>query len=149
MTSTSSATDVPPTADGQSWATGAAAPAPTPPRASMLGPAFADALARNDYSELTSLLHPEIEFRALTPRRSWEPESRHAAIEVLRTWFGDCTIEEAWLDSDTFSDCCRVAYRFQGRRPAGPFVIEQQVYFNQCDGQINWMRIMCSGFRTP
>ncbi|MGB9184962.1 MAG: hypothetical protein WCB67_12945 [Solirubrobacteraceae bacterium] len=115
----------------------------------MLGPAFAGALARNDYSELTTLLHSEIEFRALTPRRSWEAESRDAAIKILRSWFGDCTVEEARLDSDTFSDCRRVAYRFRGRRPAGPFVIEQQVYFTQCDGQINWMRLVCSGFRTP
>lgn len=115
----------------------------------MLGPAFADALARNDYSELTALLHPEIEFRAFTPRCNWEPESRNAAIEVLRTWFADCIVEETRPDSDTFSDCYRVAYRFQGRRPAGPFVIEQQVHFNQRDGQINSMRLVCSGFRTP
>jgi ketosteroid isomerase-like protein len=115
----------------------------------MLGTAFADALARNDYSELGALLHPEIEFRALTPRRTWEPERRNEAIEVLRTWFGDCSVEEACLDSGTFSDCHRIAYRFVGRRPAGPFVIEQQVYFNQSDGQITWMRLLCSGFRTP
>jgi ketosteroid isomerase-like protein len=115
-----------------------------------LGGAFAHALARQDFQELSALLHEDIELRALTPRRAWTPENHSQALEVLQRWFGDCEIEQVvCLDTDAFADCQRVAYRFRGHRSDGPFVIEQQVYFCERDGQIDWMRIMCSGFRAP
>ena len=28
-----------------------------------------------------------------------------------------------------------------------PFVIEQQIYYTERGGRIDWMRMMCSGFR--
>jgi hypothetical protein len=117
---------------------------------SSLGRAFAHALARKDFDQAADVLHPGIDFRALTPRRTWAPENHSEAVEVLRTWFGNCRIEQVVrLDSDAFADRQHVAYRFQGHRPDGPFVIEQQVYFHESDGQIDWMRILCSGFRAP
>ena len=36
------------------------------------GPEFAHALAARDFDKLQSLLDPDVEFRALTPRRTWE-----------------------------------------------------------------------------
>jgi hypothetical protein len=117
---------------------------------SPLGPAFAHALASKDFDQAAAVLHPEIDFRALTPRRTWAPENRGEAVDVLRTWFGNCRIEQVVrLDSDGFADRQRVAYRFQGHRADGPFVIEQQVYFHERGGQTDWMRILCSGFRAP
>lgn len=99
---------------------------------------------------LGALLHPEIELRALTPRREWAPENHTQVLEVLQTWFGDCEIEQVvCVDTDAFADRQRVAFRFLGHRSDGPFMIEQQVYFCERDGQIDWMRIMCSGFRAP
>ena len=118
--------------------------------ASDPGTVFAHALARLDFQTLSALLHPEIEFRALTPRRAWAPEDRGAVIEVLRTWFDGCDIEEiVQFDTDAFAGRRRVAYRFRGQRPEGQFVIEQQVYFTERDRQIDWMRVLCSGFRVP
>jgi SnoaL-like domain len=115
-----------------------------------LGPAFAAALARRDFAEIGELLHPEVEFRALTPRRAWAPEGRAEAIEVLRTWFGDAEIEElSQLESVAFADRRRVGYRFTGTESAAPFVVEQQAYYSERDGRIDWIRIVCSGFRAP
>ena len=41
----------------------------TSARAELLGPAFAHALARRDFAQIAEVLCPDIEFRALTPRR--------------------------------------------------------------------------------
>jgi hypothetical protein len=49
---------------------------------SQLGRAFANALARQDFRGLGALLHPEIELRALTPRRAWAPENHTQVLEV-------------------------------------------------------------------
>jgi hypothetical protein len=40
-----------------------------------------------------------------------------------------------------------VGYRFRVRNPDGTFVVEQQAYLAALDGQIAWMRVLCSGFR--
>lgn len=118
--------------------------------ADTIGRAFAHAIARRDFAELGDLLHPDVEFRALTPRRTWEPAGHDAALEMLRTWFGDCQVEEVErVDATAVGDRSHLAYRFTGQRPAGPFVIEQQAYYTEREGQIDWIRILCSGFRTP
>jgi hypothetical protein len=41
----------------------------------------------------------------------------------------------------------RVGYRFRVRNPDGLFVVEQQAYLSGSDGRIEWMRVVCSGFR--
>jgi hypothetical protein len=124
--------------------------APTRTHADTIGRAFAHAIARHDFGELGDLLHPNIDFRALTPRRSWEPADHDAAVEVLRTWWGDCQIDAVErVDATAVGDRQHVAYRFAGRGPDGPFAVEQQAYFTDRDGQIDWIRILCSGFTTP
>jgi hypothetical protein len=116
----------------------------------QLGGAFAEGLARRDFDAAGSLLHREIDFAALTPRRAWAPQTHAEVIEVLRTWFATIEVDAAVeLESGAVADVLRVAYRFTGSRPEGPFVLEQQAYFRTRDGQIAWMRILCSGFRTP
>ena len=115
-----------------------------------LGKAFAEALARKDVAGLAAVLDPEIDFRGLTPSRSWEASGADAVLElVLSQWFEDSDeIEEvASLDTDAFADRQRVAYRFHVRNPDGSFVVEQQAYYTERDGQITWMRVLCSGFR--
>ena len=115
-----------------------------------IGRAFAYAIARRDFAELGDLLHPDVELRALTPGRTWEPADHDAALDVLRTWFGDCQVDEVdHVDATTVGDRSHIAYRFAGQRPDGPFVIEQQAYYTEYEGQIDWIRILCSGFRTP
>jgi len=40
-----------------------------------------------------------------------------------------------------------VGYRFSVNNPDGHFLVEQQAYLADRDGQIGWMRVVCSGFR--
>jgi hypothetical protein len=123
---------------------------PTESSTSTLGTSFAEALARKDFESLADLLHPEIDFRGLTPRRNWEANNPDDVIQgILRTWFEDSDeIDElASCESDAFSDRERVGYRFHGRNPDGPFVLEQQAYLSERDGKIGWMRVLCSGYR--
>jgi hypothetical protein len=115
-----------------------------------LGTEFASALAVKNYSRVLDLLHPEIDFRALTPNRTWEASDANAVISgVLREWFEDSDEIEALerLESDAFSDRERVGYRFSVRNPEGRFLVEQQAYLSARDGRIGWMRVVCSGFR--
>jgi len=117
----------------------------------LLGPAFAQALARGDFHQVAELLCPDIDFAALTPRRAWEAQTVEDTLRVLRTWFDEATVigEVVGVRTDTMADRHSVTYRFAGDRPQGPFVIEQHAYFTDRDGQIGWMRLVCSGFRPP
>jgi hypothetical protein len=115
-----------------------------------LGAAFASALAVKDFERIRDLLHPEIDFRGLTPRRNWEAADAETVIgAVLRQWFEDSDeIEELeHLETGSFADRERVGYRFLVRNPEGLFEVEQQVYIGERDGRIGWMRSVCSGFR--
>lgn len=116
---------------------------------SKLGRAFAEALARKQFDDAIALLAPEVEFRALTPRRSWEASVPKEVGGILRQWFKDTVeIEEVVaIETDSVADRQRVAYRFQGRNEDGPFAIEQQAYYSEQGGRIVWMRVLCSGFR--
>jgi hypothetical protein len=115
-----------------------------------LGASFAESLAAKDFEAIRALLHPEVDFRGLTPRMNWEAGDPDEVIgSVLRQWFEDSDeIEElVQVETDTFADRERVAYRFRVRNPEGVFLVEQQVYLSERDGRIAWMRSVCSGFR--
>jgi hypothetical protein len=115
-----------------------------------LGAEFATALAAKDFDRVRAMLHPEVDFRALTPRRDWEASDPETVVgSVLRQWFEDSDeIEELLkLETDAFADRERVGYRFLVRNPEGLFEVEQQVYIGEVDGRIGWMRVVCSGFR--
>jgi hypothetical protein len=119
------------------------------PRADLLGPAFAQALARRDFALVAEVLCPDIEFRALTPRRAWEADTSEETLRVLRTWFSEATVVDDVLDvrTDVVTDRHAVTYRFAGERPDGRFVIEQHAYYTERADRIGWMRLLCSGFR--
>ncbi len=115
-----------------------------------LGASFADALAAKDFDRVRDLLHPQIDFRGLTPRRDWQADDPETLIgDVLHMWFEDSDeIEELEkVETDAFADRERVGYRFRVRNPDGLFRVEQQVYIGERDGRIGWMRVVCSGFR--
>jgi hypothetical protein len=115
-----------------------------------LGAAFAEALATKDFDRIRGLLHPELDFRGLTPRRNWQASDPDAAVgSVLRSWFEDSDeIEELeLLETDSFADRERVGYRLRVRNPEGLFRVEQQVFIGEREGRIGWMRTVCSGFR--
>lgn len=115
-----------------------------------LGAEFARALAAKDLSRMLDLMHPEIDFRGMTPSRTWEANDPDAVITVLlRKWFEDKDEIESleWLETDGFADRERVGYRFSVSNPDGRFLVEQQAYLSARDEQIDWMRVLCSGFR--
>jgi hypothetical protein len=118
---------------------------------STLGKAFAEALANKDFAAIKALLHEEIDFRGLTPRRTWEAGNPDDVIQgILRQWFEDSDhIEELVnLETDSFTDLERIGYRFRVRNPDGLFAVEQQAYVQERDAKIGWMRVLCSGFRS-
>ncbi|MGH2866374.1 MAG: hypothetical protein ACRDNK_02235 [Solirubrobacteraceae bacterium] len=115
---------------------------------SSLGAKLAHSIARRDFAQLAELLHPAVDFRALTPRRVWEPANRDEVLDVIRTWFGDADIQDVLcVDTHELAGRFHVAYQYQGERPGGPFLIEQQAYYAETDGQISWIRLLCSGYR--
>jgi hypothetical protein len=115
-----------------------------------LGPQFANALAVKDFDRVRALLHPEIDFRGMTPNRVWEAEDPDKVItEILQQWFepSDEILSLDALDTGAVADRQRVGYRFSVRNPDGLHTVEQQAYIEERDGRIGWMRVLCSGFR--
>src|SRR5690242_16183777 len=123
---------------------------PTSTSTSTLGGAFAEALAKKDFATISELLHPEVDFRGLTPRRTWEADNPDDVIQgILRNWFEDSDdIEElVAVETGSVADCERVGYRFRVRTEGTLYAVEQQAYITERDGRIGWMRVLCSGFR--
>jgi hypothetical protein len=115
-----------------------------------LGAEFAQALAAKDFERLLGMFDPEVDFRALTPRLFWDPGGPEEIVGgALRQWFEDDDEIEALekLETDSVGDRERVAYRFRVRNPEGLFLVEQQAYLSGSEGRIEWMRVLCSGFR--
>jgi hypothetical protein len=51
------------------------------------------------------------------------------------------------VEEDGVADRQRVAWRFTVLSPDGRHVVEQQAYYTAANGQIDWMRVLCSGYR--
>jgi SnoaL-like domain len=120
------------------------------PEAEPLGAAFARALTAKDFDGVAALLHPDVDFRGMTPNRIWEARSPDAVVaDVLRLWLEDSDeVEElVKVELGAVGDRQHVGYRFVGTNPDGPFVVEQQAYLEERDGRIGWMRVLCSGFQ--
>jgi hypothetical protein len=114
-----------------------------------LGRAFAEAVGAKDFDRMAALMHPDIDFRAMTPGRVWEaPDAERVLSDVFRRWWEDDDIDELLsVETDAFADIEHVSYRYRGRSEDEPFIAEQQAYYRVRNGQIEWMRIMCSGTR--
>jgi hypothetical protein len=120
------------------------------PQTTTLGADFARAFAGKDSARMRELLHPEVDFKGLTPSRSWEANGPDAVLDILfGSWLEDTDSIEALeeVEDDSVADRERVGYRCSVRNPDGRFVFEQQAYLSARDGQIDWMRVVCSGFR--
>jgi hypothetical protein len=114
-----------------------------------LGAAFAQAMAAKDHDRLRELIHPDVDFHAMTPRKTWEAAGPDDIIKTVSTWFGDGDDIEALekVETDAFADRQRVGYRLRVRNDDGLSLVEQQAYIGERDGKIGWLRIMCAGYR--
>ena len=112
---------------------------------------FVRAIAEHDRTALAALFSPDIDFRGLTPRRSWEAATPPEVVDVvLGHWFEDTDHIEAVTrieHGDDVADVQRVGYRFDISNEGGPQTVEQQAYYRLTDGQLSYMRVVCSGFR--
>lgn len=116
-----------------------------------VGLRFVHALASKDRAALSSLLDPVVEFRGLTPSRSWEASNPAEVIEIL---VGSCfeprdhIRETLEADSDLVAGRDRLHYRFLVEDDDGErFLVEQHGYYDAVDGRITRMSLMCAGFR--
>lgn len=114
-----------------------------------LGEDFARAIAAKDHDRVRTLLHPELDFRAMTPSRIWEADGPEDVVSALCIWFdSDDHIDGLdVVETDAFADRERVGYRLRVHNADGEYVVEQQAYLSERDGRIGWLRIMCSGYR--
>jgi hypothetical protein len=115
-----------------------------------LGPAFAQAFTDKDAARLRELLHPEVSFRGLTPNFNWEADDVDGALQIMfGSWLEDSDHVDSLdhVETGAVGDRQRVSYRFTVTNTDGTRVAEQQAYFSERDGRIDWMRILCSGLR--
>jgi hypothetical protein len=114
------------------------------------GVEFASALVAGDYDRIRGLLAADIDFRALGPSLVWEATTPDEVIEVLREWKAGAIDEELEeIETGAVADRRRLGYRWHGRDEEGPFVSEHQAFLEERDDRIAWMRVVCSGMRTP
>lgn len=117
--------------------------------ASVAG-AFVDAILARDFARARGLLHPEIDFHAMTPKRVWEADGPAGVEQVLRAWFEhperDVERVEA-TEPAAVEDTLRVGWRVYGTGADGPFTFEQQAFVREDGGRVVWLRVMCSGPR--
>ena len=108
------------------------------------------AIASRDADGLRGLFADAVDFKGLTPGRLWEAGTPDEAVDIfLGSWFEETDRIDAvdHTDEDVVSDTQRVGYRFAITNPDGPQVVEQQAYFRETDGRIDYLRVVCSGFR--
>jgi hypothetical protein len=82
--------------------------------ARSLGARFVEALTARDHARLASLLHPDVDFRGMTPGRFWQASTATQVVdEVLRSWFDDNDQIDEVLQVETtrVADRERVGYR--------------------------------------
>lgn len=117
--------------------------------ADSLAAAFARGVAAKDGQAISALLHPQVDFRGMTPGRVWEADGPDDIVTVLGTWFdaGDVVEGIESIETDSFADRDRVGYRLRVRNAEGLHLVEQQAYLSERDGRIGWLRIMCAGYR--
>ncbi len=117
----------------------------------QIGEQLARAIAAKDAAKLYELLSPEVDFRGMTPGRFWDANSASVVVDdvLFGHWFEphDHIDEIQRIDCDTVADRQRVGHRFRVSNADGAFIVEQQAYFHVANARIDWLRIMCSGYR--
>ena len=95
-----------------------------------------------------SLLAPEVEFRALTPQRTFEAEGVEEATAVLELWYADAdTAEIEALECAEVVDRPALTYRIRWTKDEDAFVFEQGAFYDLENGKVSRIHIVCSGDR--
>jgi SnoaL-like domain len=111
---------------------------------------FAEAVAAKDAERLAALFAPGVDFRALTPNQNWQASGAAEIVEIVfGSWFEpkDEIDELVSVETGSIADRDWFAFRLRGHNPDGPFEVEQNAYLSTGGGTIEWMRVLCSGFR--
>lgn len=120
-----------------------------PTAAPVIANAFVDAIVARDVARAVALLHPDIDFRAMTPNRVWEADGPAGVEAVFREWLEDPDEEVHGVEATeatSIEDIMRVGWLVRISDVDGPHVFEQQAYVRARGAQIDWMRVMCSGW---
>jgi hypothetical protein len=100
---------------------------------------------------LKALLHPDVDFKGLTPGRAWESTSADVLVDeiLLGSWFEESDIIDRVIsiETDLVGRRVRVGYRFQVTNADGVQLVDQQAYIEADHGQIAWIRVLCAGFQ--
>lgn len=115
-----------------------------------LGERFVRAMAAKDRAALLEILHPQIDFRGLTPGDNWEAGDAESLIDdVLARWFEahDHIDEVISIQEGLVSDRRKIDYLLAVHNDDGPFLVEHLAFYDEKDGRIGWMRCVCSGWR--
>ena len=116
---------------------------------SGLAGALVDAIVARDLARAVALLHPAVDFRAMTPNRVWEAGHPAGVEAILRQWFEDPDEDVqgiAATEPTPIENTIRVGWLVHISDADGPHVFEQQAYVRERDARIDWMRVMCSGW---
>jgi hypothetical protein len=116
---------------------------------SGIASAFVDAITTRDVAAAVALLHPEIDFRAMTPNRIWEAEGPAGVEAILREWFEDPDEDIHGIEATepvSLESTVRVGWLVHISDADGPHIFEQQAYVRERDARIDWMRVICSGW---
>lgn len=109
------------------------------------------AIAGHDRAALADVLAADVDFRGLTPGRTWQAGSADEVVEiVLGHWFEDSDHVEAltrFQRGPSVVDLEQVAYRFEVVNARGSHVVEQQAYYRHDGERLTYLRVLCSGFR--
>lgn len=116
-----------------------------------VGEVFARAVAAKDADGLGALLADPVDFEALTPGRHWQATTPREVVRdiVFGAWFGagDIITELRSVTCGQVADRERVTYRLAVRRAGIDHVVEQHAYLTSDGQRIDWIRILCSGYR--
>jgi hypothetical protein len=116
---------------------------------SSVATVFVDAIVARDVARAVALLHPEVDFRAMTPNRVWDAKDPAGVGTVLRQWFEDPDEDVEGIEATqpvSIENTLRVGWLVHISDSDGPHIFEQQAYIRERDAQIGWMRVICTGF---
>lgn len=102
---------------------------------------------------LRAVLAEHVDFAALTPGRHWTATDPAEVVDkiILGPWFGPGRriVELCSVTTSQIGDCRHVGYQLRVHRDGTDQLVEQHAFYTARDGRIDWIRIVCSGYRTP